>query len=1058
MFLFYASAVFSQGRKDLSFIHYATDQGLSSNEASCLVQDNLGFIWVGTGDGLNRFDGYTFKVYRKEFNDSTSLCDNFINTLFVDSKGNLWIGTQKGLSYYNRDFDSFINYYPFDGDYTSQSNNVSDIVEDIEGNIFVCLEHGIYKYSQTEGKFSKVLGSKPEIKYLFFDSDNQLWVLTDENIYLYTSDLEPLDTIVNPEVKYPYNCIVEDKDKYWIASEGSGVFWYDKQTRTLVDEFHNDIYEDYVSTIYKDKENNIWVGTNSSLKLYDRKNDIFHYYYYDENDNHSFSTSGITSIYQDKEGNYWVLTAQGGVSVSLVRKQFINITSDPGRDLSLSKRVISSLLIDKDDRLWAGAFRAGLDIINYNKRKVTHYEYNPLKSESLGAHSVLMLFEDSQENIWVGTYRGGLQLFNEESGTFKTYKHNPVDEYSIAGNDVRAMVEDKDGNLWLANAGKGLDKFDRQENRFYHFRQEKNNIENSLINDWLYALLYDSEGNLWIGSSFGLSMYNIEKNTFTNYFNDPSDSSTLSNNYINCIFEDSKKQLWIGTHEGLNKFENTTKSFTRYLQKHGLPNSVINGILEDDSGNLWISTNKGISKFNPDVETFRNYDIHDGMSSNEFSSGACSKNQQGMLFFASDNGIVSFYPDSIKNVLEPPSVFITGLKLFNKQVLVGEGDSPLKKNVIETKELNLHHSEASVISFEFVSISYIQSERKQYAYKMDGFDSDWIYCGSKREVTYTNLDPGKYTFRVKACNHDNLWNEEGAVIHLTILPPWWKKRWFTISVILAIIGFLIGIFLIKTNSLQVQKNTLEKLVKERTQEIEDKNKSLIAANATKDKMFSIIAHDLKNPFNSILGFSQLLDIRYDKLDDAKRKKFIKTISNSSEALYQLLENLLQWGRTQSGIIKFEPVEFSIFELVKNNIDLLDHLFTQKHIEVKVDVSEHIKVYADKNMISTVIRNLLSNVCKFTENGETHISAVQKDGFVQILVQDTGIGMTQEQQDALFDVEGSYSTTGTQGETGTGLGLIVSKEFIEKNNGYISVESEIDKGTTFTILLPVHPLA
>ncbi len=1057
LLLLCSSVLFSQGRIDLRFIHYATDHGLSSNEALCLAQDDLGFIWIGTADGLNRFDGYSFKVYRKEFNDSTSLCDNYIKTLYVDSRKGFWIGTQKGLSYYNRDQDYFINYYPFDGDYTSQSNNVSSIAEDNEGNIFVSLERGIYKFSQSGTRFTKVLSTKQEIKYLFFDSKNLLWVLTGEDIYIYSNNLDPVDTIINPKVKYSYTCMVEDDDKYWISTEGSGLFCYDKQTRSLVREFQNNIYEDYVGNIYKDKDNNIWVGTASSLKLYDKEKDLFHYYYYNENDKHSFSTSGIKAIFQDKESNYWVLSAHGGANVSLVRKQFKNIKPGPGYGLTLSQSRISSMFIDSDDRIWAGAFGAGLDIVDYNYYSVTHYENDPSKTNSLGPHSVLMMFEDSKKNIWVGTYRGGLQLYNKETETFKFYKHNPDDIYSIGGNDIRAIAEDKNGNLWLATAGDGLDKFDTKNERFYHYRHDEQDIESSLINDWLYALLYDSEGNLWIGSSFGLSKYNIEKNTFTNYYNDPSDSTSLSNNYINYIFEDSKNRLWIATNEGLNLFNRDSKTFKSYLQKNGLPNSVIKGIQEDEHGNLWISSNKGISSFDPVTESFRNYDIYDGLPSNEFSSGACAKNNRGMLFFACDNGIASFYPDSIKDVLSPPSVFITGLKLLNRQVMVGEYDSLLKKNIIETKEITLDHSEASVISFEFVSISYIQSERKQYAYKMEGFDKDWVYCGTKREVTYTNLDPGRYTFRVIASNHDNQWNKEGAAIHVTILPPWWEKVWFRLLAILFLLSLVVSVFIIKTNTLQVQKHKLEKLVKERTQEIEEKNKSLIAANATKDKMFSIIAHDLKNPFNSILGFSQLLDLSYDKFDDKKRKKYIKNISDSSESLYQLLENLLHWGRSQSGTLNYEPEVFPILEVVKMNVNLLQYLFAQKQNQVKIDVPEHIEVFADKNMISTVIRNLLSNANKFTDQGETLVSVIQKESIVQITIQDTGIGMTMEQQKALFNIGESMSTAGTQGETGTGLGLIVSKEFIEKNNGTITVKSEIGKGTTFKILLPAHAI-
>ena len=664
-----------------------------------------------------------------------------------------------------------------------------------------------------------------------------------------------------------------------------------------------------------------------------------------------------------------------------------------------------------------------------------------------------MLFEDSRHNIWSGNYRGGLQLFNKKTSTFKTFKNDPDNKYSIGSDDIRAMAEDKAGNLWLATAGKGLEKLDIKTNKFYHYRHDPNKFEISLFNEWLYALLYDSEGILWIGSSFGLSKFDIKEEIFTNYFNNPSDSNSLSNNFINYIFEDSNHNLWIGTNEGLNQFHKETKSFSAYLVKDGLPNNVIKGILEDSHGNLWISTNKGISKFNPDEKTFRNYDVNDGLSSNEFSSGACYKNRLGQLFFGSNNGIVSFYPDSIQDNINIPSVFITGLKLFNTPVIVGGENSPLKKDIIQTNELILNHKQSAVISLEFVSISYIQSEKKQFAYKMEGFDKDWVYSGNKREVTYTNLDPGQYVFRVKASNHDNLWNEKGVSIKIIIQPPWWQTAGFRILVMLFIISVFISFYLIKTRTLKIQKETLEKLVKERTKEIEEKNNTLTSLNATKDKMFSIIAHDLKNPFNSILGFSEILESKFDEFDEDEKKKYIATISSSSQTVYKLLDNLLQWARSQTGNIIFNPREFILYNLIKSNVDLVKNLLSKKHILLNLDVKKNIKVYADKNMISTVIRNILSNAIKFTEKGEINISAIKEDDLIKISVQDTGIGMTKEQQDSIFNIGDSKSTYGTRGETGTGLGLLICKDFVEKNEGSISVLSELNKGTTFNIYLP-----
>jgi len=405
LLLHFSLFIFAQEKKNLQFIHYSIEQGLSSSVVSGIVQDKQDFIWVGTEDGLNRFDSYNFKVYRKKINDTTSLSHNFISTLFVDSKGEFWIGTQQGLSFYNRDFDSFINYYPDHDDFSGQSNQISSIAEDKEHRLFVSLKDGkIFMFNPKIKTFTEVKNLKTEIKFLFFDSDNLLWVLGD-NIYIFNDQMELVKTIANPQVKFPFKSIIEDDDKYWISTIGSGMFWYDKKSKSLIRSFQNDIYEDYINIIYKDRDNNIWVGCSSSLKLYDRGHDVFYYYYYDEKNKYSFSTSGIISFLQDNEGNYWALTVKGGLNVSLVKKNFINLTPDPGNKIVITKRVISSVLVDKEDKLWAGSFHAGLDLVDFTKETVSHFENDPPNSKSLGAHSVLMLYQDNKNNIWVGAYR-----------------------------------------------------------------------------------------------------------------------------------------------------------------------------------------------------------------------------------------------------------------------------------------------------------------------------------------------------------------------------------------------------------------------------------------------------------------------------------------------------------------------------------------------------------------------------------------------------------------------------------------------------------------------------
>ncbi|MBN1116907.1 MAG: hypothetical protein JXA77_06875 [Bacteroidales bacterium] len=1046
--------VFCQGRKELSFLHYTTEDGLSSSEVINIAQDKKGFIWIGTEDGLNRFDSYNFKVYRKKNNDSTSLSHNYISKLFTDSDGNLWIGTHQGLCLYNSEFDSFSNFYFVEGDFGHESNHISSIAENKNQKLFFGLQNGkLLEFDKKKGRLRELLMLESEIKFLFFDSENNLWALSD-SIYLFNSEIKLIKTIYNPQVEYPYNNIVEDDDKFWISSQGGGLFWYNKNTKELVRSFNYDTYEDFINIIYKDKENNIWVGASNSLKLYDREKGIFHYYYYNEQDKNSLISSGIVSILQDKDGNYWVLSAKGGVNVSLVKKKFKTINTSSDYEFKLSKNIVSSLLADSKGKLWVGLYNAGIDKIDFMKNEIYQFDNIPVNNKSLGAGSVLMLYEDRLRNIWVGTYFGGLQKYNSQEKNFTAFFNQSNNSESAVVKDIRAITEDNEGIFWLATHGYGLDKFDPKSGSFKHYKQNKINNEVGLVNDWLFDVLCDYQGNIWAGSSYGLSWLDTENEKFTNFFHIPEDNSSLSNNFINCLFEDSNKNLWIGTNEGLNLFIRETKSFKSYFQKDGLPNNVIKGILEDKNGCLWISTNMGIAKFDLNTESFRNYDINDGLPSNEYYPRACSKDNKGSLYFGGNNGVVYFDPDSIIDNKNLPTVYITNFKLSNKSVSHTDINSPLEKSIIQTHEIVLDHKQALVITFEYASLSFTQSDKKQYAYIMEGFDKDWVYCGTRREVTYTNLDPGQYIFRVKASNQDNIWNEEGSFVEITILPPWWQTLGFKILVALIFITLFIVFYLFKLSSLHSQKLQLEQTVAERTKEIKEKNESLLILNATKDKFFTILAHDLKNPFNSILGISEILSKKFDTIPKERLKILVDSIYTSSDSVYKLLENLLQWSRSQTGAIKYEPEEFSLFEVIRTNILLEETRFEEKGIKLNLDVPEDIIVYADKNMTHTVIRNLLSNAVKFIEKGQITITVVIRGDFAKLSINDTGIGMSKEKLNSLFIIGESNSDLGTRGETGTGLGLLICKEFVTKNKGELTVESEINKGSNFSFTIPL----
>ena len=823
----YSFISFSQ-QKDMQFIHLSTDQGLSNSEVNDIKQDKQGFIWIATSDGLNLFDGYNFKVYRKIPNDSTSLINNYISIMLLDFYGNLWLGTHFGISLFNKNNNSFSNYIPDKKSYQSRSaNSVSSIIEDKSHNLYASMLNGkIYEFDKKSNSFKFIIDVGQTIESLFTDSHNSLWVAAD-SIYVFDEHKNKINVIYNNSVKYRYKSILEDSDKYWISTLGSGLFWYDKKTksfsRSYISYKNND--EDIVNKIYKDKENNIWICNNVGLKLYDKKKDIFYNYFHDEKNNFSLSAIGVKTFFEDYEGNYWCLCIKGGVNLAEVKKQFKNLTHNEGNKISLTKSIISSILVDNQNKIWAGSFNNGLDVIYLSKEIVRHYENEPQNSKSLGRSSVLMLFKDSKGNIWIGTYRGGLQKFDKVTGNFITYQNEPGNENSIGGNDIRSMAEDKDGNFWIVVHGYGIDKFDIKNNVFYHFRANPNSPQNSLADDWPFVVLCDNENTVWVGTPNGLSKLNADKTTFTNYQNIPNDNKSLSSNFVICLFEDSHNKLWIGTQEGLDLYNKTENNFTPYYLRDGLPNNVINGILEDNHNNLWISTNKGLSKFNQQKKQFRNYDTFDGIVSDEFYTNASYCSTKGEMFFGSNSGITSFFPDSINNNSFKPPVFITDFKIFNKSVPVGQKGSPLKTQISSTKKIVLSYNQ-SVISFEFVALNYIQAKKNQYAYIMDGFEKSWNYIGTKRDVTYTNLEPGKYVFKVIASNNDLIWNETGTSVELIILPPFWKTWWFRSILLVVILALIYLMFYLRLAFYRKQGKELTILVKERTSELEEINIAL----------------------------------------------------------------------------------------------------------------------------------------------------------------------------------------------------------------------------------------
>jgi PAS domain S-box-containing protein len=833
----------SAQEKLLRFDHLGTHDGLSQSNVLCILQDSRGFMWFGTRDGLNKYDGYKFTVYKNDPRDPLSLSNNFINSIIEAADGNLWIATLGGgLSMFDRDKKRFVNYrHDAKNQHSISSDLVTSVFQDSYGFIWAGTEKGLNIFDPNKRQF---------LRYMHRAND----------------DSGP----GHDQVK----CVFEDSDRdLWIGTGNGGLDLFNRGTKRFKNFRYNkensqSISSNDIKTVFEDSKGRLWIGTNNSgLDLFNKKTGEFTHFKHDQNNSNSVAANSIFSINEDDENNLWIGTENGGLSIlNAEKKQFYTYQNDVVDNSSLSCNSIYKIYKDRKGDLWLGTFNRGIDVVRADAGKFTHYKH-VLNKNSLSNNNVLCIYEDSKNNIWIGTDGGGLNLFDPKTGRFTVFDHKKNDKNSICGHYVLSVCEDSKGNIWVGTWADGITVFDPAKKIFRHYKNDPKD-PSSLSNNNGWKIFEDKAKNIWIGTfGGGLNLFDPDKNTFTSFKFRENDNTSLSNNNVQSIFEDSDGILWVSTDGGgLNQFDRNTKKFKRYLHNdkensvinnslatmhedrnknlwigtmaglscldkkankfinyttaNGLPNDIIFGIMEDDTGNIWVSTSKGVSRFDPVARTFKNFDVSDGLQSNEFTQKAFCKSSDGTMYFGGNNGFNRFSPADIKdNSFEPHLVF-TGFQIFNKEVpIAGNGiSSPLEKDITETTEITIPYK-SSVISFEFASLNYTISEKKQYEYILEGFDEKWNNIGTRRTATYTNLNPGTYTFRVRGLNNDGSWSNRSTALKLIITPPFWMTWWFRSLCALFVLGCFFVFYRLRVRTITRQKIQLEKQVKERTDQI-----------------------------------------------------------------------------------------------------------------------------------------------------------------------------------------------------------------------------------------------
>lgn len=1058
------------------FRTYSIEQGLSQSVVNCVLQDSHGYLWVGTQNGLNRFDGYQFSVFLYNPDDSVSLSNNWIYAIAEDKNGDLWIGTKQGLNRYNRKRDNFqriphssnygglisycvydvivastgiiylnttptltvidperktIRHYPtnFPSDGVIEDNKIP-LLEDSEGDIWVGNNNGLTCFHPTDGRFSYFPGTgtvnslnSDKITALGQDRAANIWIGTLGGIYLLEKKHGTLTPLYKAQAGrslftslYVRAFLSTPDGSMWAGTEGAGLMRFRRPDPNilLVDSYNNAVHglgHNIVLSLGLDRSDNLWAGTLQGISKTDLKPTHFRLYRRDN------TTASVNLL-----GN-----------------------------------VIASLFKDDDGRIWVGNWGQGLNILDRKSGLVEHFSSRHKGNRYIPNDFVHVIFRDEDKNIWLGT-RDGILVFDQNAERFvrfsEFFPHSKLP--LLNGNRIFKIIQSSDKSYWIASQS-GLYHLDRDKTKIDFFTSEATGNRQIGAN-LIYNIVEDHLGYIWIATINGLDLFHPPTGKMT-HFRQEAERNSLCDNFVISLCEDKNGDMWIGTSSFVNKFVRKDSLFLYFDKDDGLRNNNIFEILRDQEDNLWFTTGGGLSRFDPVTQKFRTYTAEDGLQGPEFNLRACHLSDDGEVFVGGMNGFNSFIPGQLQDNPVKPKVVITACY---------KSKGTLREN-LECREgslVELSHRDKD-FTIEFVGLEFTNPEKNQYAYMLEGISSDWINIGTRRFVPFSNLSPGDYIFRVKCANNDGLWNEDGALLRIRVLPPWWRSGWAIALYLILPAAILVLWIRRREHRLIQEKKIMEKKVQERTRQIEAKNLEILqknetlnqlntelrALNHTKDRFFSIIAHDLRNPFNSIIG---LTDILLENLTDPPQEKTRKTVGDIREAskhAYDLLQNLLIWARSQTGTLEFTPVPLDMCEKIEENIQLVQGQAARKDIIVVNHVDEPIPFMGDSQMINTILRNLLSNAIKFTpREGRVEVRARMSDHAVTLEVCDNGIGMTPDITDRIFRIENKFTRKGTEQERGSGLGLILCMEFAERHGGNIMVRSEPGKGSCFEVIL------